>query len=158
MKKVALLLVATAIFIVAIGLLTQKAKAPERKEIKIDNLTLKVEVADSEEERARGLSGRRKLEEDGGMLFVFEKENVFPSFWMKDMLIAIDIIWINDGEVVKIDKNVGPETGRSTQELTLYYPDEPIDYVLEVSSGFSDKNGVKEGSRVDTSSIVIVVP
>lgn len=158
MKKVALLLAATAIFIIAIGLLTQKARTQEKKEIKIDNLTLKVEVADSEEERKIGLSGRKKLKEDEGMLFVFEKENVFPSFWMKDMLIAIDIIWINDGKVIKIDKNVEPETGKSTQELTLYYPDEPVDYVLEVVSGFSDKNGVKEGSLVDTSSIVIVVP
>ena len=101
----------------------------------------------AEEERKIGLSRRKKLEEDGGMLFIFESENVFPSFWMKDMLIAIDIIWINDGEVVKIDKNVEPEPGKNTAELTLYYPDKPIDYVLEVVSGFSDKNGVNIGDK-----------
>ncbi|MEK7111720.1 MAG: DUF192 domain-containing protein, partial [Patescibacteria group bacterium] len=147
MKKVVLLLAGTAIFIIAIGLLTQKVRTQEKKEIKIDNQTLKVEIADSEEERKIGLSGRKKLEEDGGMLFIFESENVFPSFWMKDMLIAIDIIWINDGEVVKIDKNVEPEPGKNTTELTLYYPDKPIDYVLEVVSGFSDKNGVNIGDK-----------
>ena len=149
MKKVAPLLFATAIFIAAVGILTQKDRFPDLKEIKIDSLTLKVEIADSEEERAKGLSGRKKLEEDGGMLFLFEKENVFPSFWMKDMLIAIDIIWINDGEIVKIDKNVEPEPGKSTAELTLYYPSEPIDYVLEVNAGFSDGNGIKLGDQVN---------
>lgn len=153
MRKLVLLLAGTAIFIVAVGLLTQKAKAPQKKEIKIDNLTLRIEVADSKEERTKGLSGRKRLDENAGMLFVFEKENVFPSFWMKDMLIAIDIIWINDGEIVKIDKNVEPQPQKSTAELTLYYPDKPIDYVLEVNSGFSDKNGLKVEDSVDLSAI-----
>ncbi|KKU04073.1 MAG: hypothetical protein UX88_C0003G0009 [Candidatus Woesebacteria bacterium GW2011_GWC2_47_16] len=149
MKKVILLLVATAIFIAAVGILTQKDRFPEVKEVKINNLSLWVEIADSEEERAKGLSGRKKLEEDGGMLFVFENKNVFPSFWMKEMLIPIDIIWINDGVVVKIDKGVEPEPGKGISELTLYYPTEPIDYVLEVNAGFSDGNGIKLSDQVN---------
>ena len=148
MKKVVLLLTGTAIFIIGIGLLTQKTPSPEKKEVKIGNLTLLVEIADSEEKRARGLSGKRKLAEDGGMLFVFEKENVFPSFWMKGMLIPIDIIWIDEWEVVKIHENVQPEPEKSASELIKYYPDGPVDFVIEVNAGFSGKNNIRVGDKV----------
>ena len=59
-----------------------------------------VEVAITPEERQRGLMERELLQEDNGMLFVFSEEDVY-SFWMKNMEINLDIIWINaDGNVV----------------------------------------------------------
>lgn len=157
------MLAAVAIFIAAVGLLTQKVKEGKiqittkpqttKKEIKIADVKVPVEVTNNEELRKKGLSGRISLEENGGMLFVFGKKDVFPSFWMKDMKFPIDIIWINNGKVVKIDKNIQPpEVGISDSQLTLYRPDKPIDYVLEVNSGFSEKNKVEVGNTVDLSS------
>ena len=78
------------------------------------------------------------------MLFTFDPQNVTPGFWMKEMLIPIDIIWIEGGHVVKIDKNVeAPKENTPDSELKIYTPDTPIDYVLEVNAGFSDKNSIK---------------
>src|SRR3989304_3569969 len=76
------------------------------KNIKIAEINIPVEIADTDEKRTKGLSGKSSLDEKSGMLFVFEKKGIIPIFWMKDMLIPIDMIWIREGKVVKIDKNV----------------------------------------------------
>lgn len=150
MRKVLFLLVATAGVIIAIGLLTKTIDIypPQKREIKIGNVTLYVEIADSEDERKNGLSGTKSLPKNDGMLFSFAQEDVFPSFWMKGMLIPIDIIWIDEWEVVKIHENIQPEPGKSDNELTKYYPDGPVDLVIEVNAGFSDKNGVDVGDKL----------
>ncbi len=150
MRKVLFLLFATASVIIAIGLLTQRVQIypPQKRQIKVGNVTLHVEIADSEDERKNGLSGRNTLEENTGMLFSFEQEDVFPSFWMKGMLIPIDIIWIDEWEVVKIHENIQPEPEKSDSELTKYYPDGPVDLIIEVNAGFSGKNNIRVGDNV----------
>jgi len=154
MKQILLPFLATIAVISAIGIFVGMAKstplAPQ-KEIKIGETTIAVQIADTPEERKKGLSGTKNLPENEGMLFVFPEQNLLPSFWMKDMLISIDIIWINNGKVAKIHKNVQPEP--QAAKLTLYYPDGPIDYVLEVNAGFADKNGLINGASVDLSGI-----
>jgi hypothetical protein len=158
MKSILLPLFATALIITVLGAFGAKLGKghivnPLAEEPKIDilvkGISLKVKVADEEQERMQGLSDTSSLPEGEGMLFDFEKKDIYPSFWMKDMRIAIDIIWINDGKVTKIDRNIPAPDGKTPQEeLKLYYPEKPIDYVLEVNAGFSDKNGVEVGSEV----------
>lgn len=155
MKKVVAQLAATAIFIALVGFMSLKLQGksisatPERKEIKIGDETILAEVADSEDERQKGLAGRRSLGENEGMLFVFEQKDVFPSFWMKGMQIPLDIIWIDNEKVVKIDSDVSPPSSDIPDSgLTLYHPGKPIDYVLEVASGFTEKSGIKVGDVV----------
>ena len=124
------------------------------KNIKIAEINIPVEIADTDEKRTKGLSGKSSLDEKSGMLFVFEKKGIIPIFWMKDMLIPIDMIWIREGKVVKIDKNVpAPVAGTPDSKLVNYSPGTPIDYVLEVNAGFSDKNNLKVGDSVDLSGI-----
>lgn len=108
-----------------------------------------VEVASDDLTRQKGLSGRQSLGENVGMLFVFEAQNVRPGFWMKDMLIPIDIVWINDGEIIQINKDVQPEPGVSDRNLALYVPSGPIDYVLEVNAGFCERNLIEVGDGVN---------
>ena len=158
MRSILIPLLATALFIVILGVFGGKLGnghiinplAGEPKEdISIGTVPLKVSVANDEQERKEGLSGKSSLPEDEGLLFVFDQKDVFPSFWMREMLIPIDIIWINDGKVTKIDKNlVPPEKNTQDSSLKLYYPNKPIDYVLEVNAGFADKNGVEIGTEV----------
>jgi len=125
-----------------------------KKEIKVGEKVISVTLADNEAERKNGLSGKTALDTDSGMLFIFDKKDIYPSFWMKEMLIPIDIIWINDGKVVKIDKAIEPpEKDLPEGHLTLYYPEKPIDYVLEVNAGFSENNHVTLGTEVDLSGI-----
>lgn len=153
MKQILLPLLGVALFIIAVGIFTnkiqnQKVNLSAKEEIKVGSSSVTVEIADSEEERKKGLSGRKSLGESEGMLFVFDKKDVFPSFWMKGMLIPIDIIWIDEGEVVKIHKNVQPEPEKLDRELTKYYPDGPIDFVIEVNAGFSGKNNLGVGDKL----------
>jgi uncharacterized membrane protein (UPF0127 family) len=73
-------------------------------------ISFKCEVADTQPERAKGLMNRESLDSDRGMLFIFESsENV--SFWMKNTLIPLDIIFIDEfGKVVNIAQ-ANPEPG-----------------------------------------------
>ncbi len=157
MKNILLPILGVAVFIVFVGVLTQKLQGSKvsSKQVTVGNTKVTVEVVKTGEERQKGLSGRTTLDANSGMLFVFAQKKVFPSFWMKDMLFPLDIIWIADGKVTKIDKNVPipkPEANQLST-LALYNPDKPIDYVLEVNAGFSDKNKFQVGDSVDLSSI-----
>jgi uncharacterized membrane protein (UPF0127 family) len=110
------------------------------KLVEIAGQRVVVDVVDTPESRAQGLSGRESLAEDEGMLFVFEKPGKY-NFWMQGMNFAIDIIWINENkEVIYIQRDARPE-----DYPTTFGPDENAKYVLEVLSGFSDKNNLQIG-------------
>src|SRR3989344_7880186 len=53
-----------------------------------------VEIADENAERMKGLMNRTSMDADRGMLFIWEEEEIY-SFWMKDTLIPLDMIWLN---------------------------------------------------------------
>ena len=109
---------------------------------------IRVLVADTPQERAAGLSGYDGLPEDTGMLFVFPEPRQ-PSFWMKGMEFALDIIWIADGRVVQIDASVLPAPKDTPDDqLPRYRPDEPITHVLELSAGSADRLGITVGDRI----------
>lgn len=163
-KQIILPILGVALFITIVGIYTksqrqiiptfQSASPTPYAKVIISGHEIKVIVADSENERKKGLSVKSSLSENEGMLFIFDKKDVTPSFWMKDVRFSIDIIWINDGKIVQIDKNVQPPSlSIKDSDLPVYKPKEPIDYVLEVNAGFSDKNNIKAGDAVDLSNI-----
>lgn len=111
--------------------------------VEINGKTVRVEIAGTPSLRARGLGGHSSLLENEGMLFVFPVDGKY-SFWMKDMLFPIDIVWIAaDGHIVDIARNVSPETYPQTFE-----PSVPVRYVLELPAGYSDAHNVLVGDRV----------
>ena len=119
-------------------------KASDIKYVKIAGITLKVDLALTAQAQEQGLSGRNNLQEDEGMLFVFDHADKYP-FWMKDMNFPIDIIWIGeDMQVVYIEKNAEPASYPET-----FAPSQNAKYVLEVVSSFSQKNNLKEGDEVE---------
>lgn len=108
--------------------------------IRINNVQLGVEIADEAHEQTQGLSGRERLAQNEGMLFIFPYSAI-PTFWMKDMLFSLDMIWIDEnGKIVDITKNIAPETYPTT-----FSPPSQIKYVLEVNAGWSDANKIKIG-------------
>jgi len=110
--------------------------------VKIDDVAIKAEIADTDEKRLRGLMFRESLPESEGMLFVFDKEDYY-GFWMMNMSFPIDIIWISANHtVVHIEKNVQP----CKVSCPFYTPNEKALYVLEVSGNFTEKHGIKLGS------------
>lgn len=105
---------------------------------------VKVEIADDNEEREKGLMFREKLNENEGMLFVFEDES-YRAFWMKNTLIPLDMIFINGNfEIVDI-KNANP---CREGQCVLYKPSKPAKYVLEAGAGFAGKNSISIGDKV----------
>jgi len=152
-KRVLLPILLVIIFITVTGMFYRKNQGPsphETKTVKIGNSSIKVDVADSDAERQKGLSGRASLDKDSGMLFVINNKAT-PTFWMKDMKFAIDIIWIEEGKIIQIDKNVPPPSfGTPDNKLKLYSPKSAVDYVLEVNSGYSDLHNIKVGDATIT--------
>ena len=109
--------------------------------------TFKCEVADTPYERAIGLMDRESLDEDMGMLFVFEStKNV--TFWMKDTLIPLDIIFIDDsGRVINIAQ-ADPEPGVADANLATYSSASPAKWVIELNKGACMENGIMPGTVV----------
>ncbi len=117
--------------------------------VRISGLEILVEVAQTGEERAKGLSGRESLAEGSGMLFVLEDERQ-PSFWMKGMLISLDFIWISsDLRVADLTEHVPPPVSATADaDLPRYQPDQPVRYVLEVNAGVVQEAGIQIGDTV----------
>lgn len=105
-----------------------------------------VELASTQEERGRGLMGRGSLDEDRGMLFIFENEGQHP-FWMKNTLISLDIIWLDQNKkIVYIAQNAQP-CGQDS--CTSIKPESPAKYVLEINAGSCAKLGISVGDTLD---------
>ena len=108
-------------------------------------IQLSAEIADNILEIQQGLMHRTNLCESCGMLFVFDEPNNV-SFWMKNMLISLDMIFVSEsGEIVKIHENVPP---CEADPCPSYPSEEPVKYVLEVNAGFAEKNDVSVGDFV----------
>ena len=103
-------------------------------EIKINNQIIVAEVVSKAQEREQGLSGREDIGINEGMLFLFEEPGIY-GFWMKGMNFPIDIVWIAGEEIVGVEENVAPELGASDNELEVYYPEGPVNKVLELKAG-----------------------
>lgn len=105
-----------------------------------------IEVVATPEARARGLSGRRDVPERYGMLFVFSSADRY-GFWMKDMYVPIDIIWLReDGTIIGIEEALSP----SSYPASVYSP-EPVRFVLETKAGEARKSGWDVGTKLDIS-------
>jgi len=104
---------------------------------------LAVEIADNTPLRTRGLMWRSELPDGTGMLFIFPAE-VVQSFWMRNTLIPLDLVFIDKGmRVVGVVQWAEPRT------LTSRTVGKPSLYVLEVPGGWASKNGVRAGSTVE---------
>jgi len=110
----------------------------------LNNIKVKIdiEIADTDYERQLGLMNRLSMEEKQGMLFIFPRED-FQSFWMRNTLISLDMIFVNSNkQVVTIHKNTKTLSDQS------YPSTAPAQYVLEVNAGFSDKYKINVGDRL----------
>jgi len=111
------------------------------KHVYIRDIVVKAELVKTETRIEKGLAGRASLPEGRGMLFSMP-ENDTQHFWMKGMLFAIDIIWIENNRVIGCEKNISPKDPR-----TFSSPGD-AGYVLEVPEGFCDRYSVKVNDEV----------
>lgn len=116
------------------------------REVTIKDATFSVEIAKTDEERQLGLSGRKSLETEKGMLFLFDKPGNY-SFWMKNMHFPLDLIFIKDSTVVSVSENAQP--AKENENPPLLFPGAEVNKVLEVNAGQAKKYGIKKGDSVE---------
>jgi uncharacterized protein len=119
--------------------------AAEFKKVCFPDVCIQAEVASLAKERERGLSNRKELPLDTGMLFVFIQEGRY-SFWMKNMLFPLDIIWLDkDKKVIHIVENAPP----CSESCPAYQPDSNALYCLETNAGFARVHNLKVGEQLN---------
>jgi len=117
----------------------------ETKTIQMGNANLEVLIADSEEKRTNGLMGVTKLSTDTGMLFIFPDSSP-RTFWNKNTLIPLDLIWISSGRVIGVS-SLSSITQSGNHIISLPSPD-AVDWVVEVNAGWVRARGVEIGTEV----------
>ena len=141
------LLTFLALIALLIGYLYINRTQPEGTPVEINNQTIFVDVADSPVKQAKGLMFRKSLDENRGMLFVFERE-AKHSFWMKNTLIPLDMLWLNtDKEIIHIEHSAPP--CKEDPCPTFGPQSSNAKYVLEVNGGWSIENSVGLGDSVN---------
>lgn len=144
MKALKIVLLVIIVFVLIISAIFYKIYSRQFKTIEIGKTKVFVEIADTSQERERGLSGRKHLKENSGMLFLFEVPGHY-SFWMKGMLIPLDFIWIKEKRVVDLTQDVQPQ---DYQLPTTLSSRSEVDMVLEVKAGFIEKNNIEVGDKI----------
>ena len=110
--------------------------------VKIGGESYRIEVARTEEQKARGLMHRRSLGEREGMIFVHQADERL-SFWMKDTVIPLDLVFLSrDGEILEVVE-LKPLSLKPVSSLRA------ARYALELPRGTMEKLGVKAGDRVE---------
>lgn len=143
-KLIITLAIPLAIIIILAAILAFTTSKPSPK-ICISETCFYMEIAKTPEEREQGLMHRDTLDEQTGMFFLFPNEGVH-TIWMKNTLIPLDIIWINEEKkVVHIKHNAQPCTNSL---CPLIIPNAEASYVLEINGGLAKKYNIKEGQPV----------
>jgi uncharacterized protein len=110
-----------------------------------------IELARTSEEQAQGLMFRESLPERSGMLFIFS-DAVPHKFWMKNTMIPLDMIWMDEsGRVLFVSAETPP---CKADPCPNYGPESPAASVLEIAGGKAAKEKVTVGSRIDIQGVV----
>jgi len=117
-------------------------------QVVINGHVFPVEVADTEEERARGLMGRTFLPKEAGMLFVWPQDD-YRAFWMKDTLIPLDVVFIDSASLIVDIKHMVAEPGVPDNRLTVYQSALPARYALEIAYDLTRELGITVGMTAE---------
>ncbi len=109
--------------------------------VTVGKVTVKAEAVRTPHKLYLGLSYRRELPEGQGMLFFMPKVEV-QTFCMRGMRFPLDFIWISEGRVAGLTRNVPPDFSGDLSSPA------PVNYVLEVPAGFADKYAIQVGDPV----------
>ncbi len=141
-----LFLIFFLIFIVGLIIYPYFKKEKKEPQVCFKSHCFSVELALTPEEKSRGLMYRKSLDKNKGMLFVYEREGEY-SFWMKNVLISLDIIWLNkDKKVVYVAENCQPCLELPCPSIKS---DKAAKYVLEISGGLASEMGLSIGGELE---------
>ena len=119
-----------------------KDEVLQTRDIRINQWNLTVEIADTQKSQEKGLMNRKSLDEDRGMLFVYDRDSR-KSFWMKNTLIPLSIAYIAADGTIREIYDMEP---LSTRIVDSRYS---VRYALEVNQGAFDRHGIKPGDKFE---------
>jgi uncharacterized membrane protein (UPF0127 family) len=126
-------------------------KKPGTVEIQVASSTIYAQVANTENKRSLGLSYTPKIDENAGMLFVFDNQEA-RNFWMRDMYFDLDIIWLDENkQVVGFFERVPKESynHEHPEKSKIYHSPDNTKYVLEVNSGTIQRLKINVGEKLE---------
>lgn len=139
----AILIGGVVLIVLAAAIAFMTSNFSPRTEVQIGSGIFQVKIADTDNERTQGLSGVETLQVNEGMLFDFMTEDKW-TIWMKDMLIDLDIIWLDaEKTVVHIVKDADHTRG----EDAVFIPNTAARYVLELPAGTTSEYTITVGSK-----------
>ena len=137
----ALVIVAFGIYILISGII---GLTDNRSRLIAPDGTITIETVDTPKQRQLGLSGRSAIDNDEGMMFVFDNISGTNCFWMKDMQFAIDMVWLDaDKKVVTVTESVAPETYPES-----FCPESGAKYGLELKEYRANELGIVQGEEL----------
>ncbi len=139
MKVYRLILVLSVVLFV---LSCKKDDVLQTQLLRINQWEITVETADTQETQEKGLMGRESLDEDWGMLFVYDRDSR-KSFWMKNTKIPLSIAYIAADGTIREIYDMEP---LSTRTVDSRYS---VRYALEVNQGAFERHGIKTGDKVE---------
>jgi hypothetical protein len=143
--KNALILILAAVVVLLAVITVQvyrQSRPTDLGRITINQTTFHAEIAADDETRRFGLMLRKSLPEKTGMLFIFDKPDIYP-FWMRNTLISLDIIFIDENRKIINICTMPPETDEQCRS------DRPALYVLELEAGSANRYHLEPGQPVE---------
>jgi uncharacterized membrane protein (UPF0127 family) len=132
--------------VVAAAATSCRSSLPPRNQVCARQHCYDVELASSPEETSLGLMHRKHLDADKGMLFIFS-QSAFHTFWMKNTLIPLDMIWMDGAHrVVHVQENVPP---CQADPCPRYVPSKEALFVLELNAGEAKRLGLQVGDQLE---------
>lgn len=140
------IIVAMAAIVVLLGvmivLIARQNPTNNLGKVSVNDTTFQVEIVADDANRQAGLMFRKSLPERHGMLFIFDRPDIYP-FWMRNTPLSLDIIYIDQDRRVVNVCTMPPETDRHCS------PTRPALYVLELEAGSAKRYGIAPGMTVD---------
>lgn len=137
-----LLIAVMLIFVGAAALYVLVPRMQPATSLQLGDGAFSAQLARTDEEQIKGLSGTASLAQDKAMIFVFSEDGRWP-IWMKDMRYPIDIVWLDkDKTVVYIVKNAAPDSYPKS-----FAPKEKARYVVELAAGTTDQKRIIIGRK-----------
>jgi uncharacterized membrane protein (UPF0127 family) len=128
------------------GVFTSGCSNAQEHWVELQGQRFEVEIADDNEERARGLMFREYLAESSGMLFIHDQQSM-QAYWMKNTKIPLDILYFDKNrKLVSQQRDVPPCSLGS--RCPPYPSNAPALYVLELNAGQAARLGLKDGAEI----------
>ena len=118
----AALLILVVLFVLGVSqTIAPSRPSPSPATVLFGDTSFVLNVADTPARPAHGLSDRADIPERGGMLFLFNGARA-RVFWMKDMLVAIDIVWVRGDEIIGFVENAAPPSSDTRDDVLAIFP------------------------------------